>query len=605
MERKILSEIPLAVGDRSGGRIHTFDHIQGQKGFFVGGNSPVWVMVSAASAYPFVHPMRYWQANSIDIDTTSTADPTDLPTSEELSDLSTPKQTMLRAVIGFTPLSIRDSAHGFAFIDQDHRLHIAQLPALPNYHFAWPLLRIPFGRAVHQVVYHPVMRSYCVVTSVSETFRMTSDDIDSDPEAEAVNIRKELPPEILMNIAKSNATEDPSQPEDPTPRVEPTVPRFALEVVSPVTWEVVDRFDFPINEHVSALKCVSLRSKETVTGRKFKLAVGTTRLLGEDKAVKGSLYLFEIIEVVPEPGKPETFRKLKQVYHDTVKGAVSTVCGVNGFLLLTNGPKTYIHNHNDGEDNVIAFLDMAMYVTCSASLKNFILLGDVTKGATFAGFQDDPAKLIELGKDYQPMSVSCGEFIVDDRSTYMVVADDECNLHLLSFSPGHIHSFSGRKLLRRADFHVGSQVLCLQRLPARTVLLRNNSSSVPTTRTNPLPPPQSTQKQLCVGVTDNGMLFAVSSVPEIAFKRLQRLYLQLVNTVPHVAGLNPRAYRLLPANQRLDRNPAKGVLDATLIRNYLDQLPLARRRELIHQIGTTLERVIMDLGTLSSEIDYF
>ncbi|KAJ1959519.1 mRNA cleavage and polyadenylation factor subunit [Dispira parvispora] len=123
--------------------------------------------------------------------------------------------------------------------------------------------------------------------------------------------------------------------------------------------------------------------------------------------------------------------------------------------------------------------------------------------------------------------------------------------------------------------------------------------------TSPLPQPRSSQKQLCVGVTDNGMLFAVSSVPEIAFKRLQRLYLQLVNTVPHVAGLNPRAYRLLPANQRLDQNPAKGVLDTTLIQIYLNQLPLGRRRELIHQIGTTLERVTMDLGTVSGELDYF
>ncbi|KAJ1967451.1 mRNA cleavage and polyadenylation factor subunit, partial [Dispira parvispora] len=262
-ERVVPSEISPEAGYRSGGRIHTFGHIQGQRGFFIGGNSPVWAMVSAASAYPYVHPMRYWQANSVDIDTTSTADPTESPTPEEFSDSTAPKQTLPRAVIGFVPLNIRDNDHGFAFIDQDHRLHIAQLPALPNYHFAWPLLRIPFGRAVHQVVYHPIMRSYCIVTSETEAFQMSSDDLDSDPEAEAVNIRKELPPEILMNIAKSNAAEDPSQPEDPTPRVEPTVPRFALELVSPVTWEVVDRFDFPANEHVSALKCVSLRSKET------------------------------------------------------------------------------------------------------------------------------------------------------------------------------------------------------------------------------------------------------------------------------------------------------------------------------------------------------
>jgi len=82
-----------------------------------------------------------------------------------------------------------------------------------------------------------------------------------------------------------------------------------------------------------------LEVSEQTKLRKELLAVGTGIMTGEDHAARGAIYVFEVIEVVPEPGKPETNRKFKLLVREEVKGTVSAICGVNGFLLAAQGQK--------------------------------------------------------------------------------------------------------------------------------------------------------------------------------------------------------------------------------------------------------------------------
>jgi cleavage and polyadenylation specificity factor subunit 1 len=65
--------------------------------------------------------------------------------------------------------------------------------------------------------------------------------------------------------------------------------------------------------------------------------IGTSINKGEDVASRGKAYIFEVIEVVPEPGRPETNHKLKLIKKEDIKGPVCAVTAVGGNLAVAYG----------------------------------------------------------------------------------------------------------------------------------------------------------------------------------------------------------------------------------------------------------------------------
>ena len=103
-------------------------------------------------------------------------------------------------------------------------------------------------------------------------------------------------------------------------------------------------------------------------------------------------------------------------------------------------------------------------------------------------FQDEPSKLVMLGKDYDSCTVLSSNFLIDDGAMGFLVADRHENLQILSYNPGRrllerrvrltssfpdIASFNGQKLLRKGDYHLGSNVLKLVRIAKRPFLRPN------------------------------------------------------------------------------------------------------------------------------------
>jgi len=121
------------------------------------------------------------------------------------------------------------------------------------------------------------------------------------------------------------------------------------------------------------------------------VAVGTALVRGEDLPSTGHIFIFAIIDVVPEPDRPETGRAFKLIAKEEVRGAVTAVSGIGtqGFLLLAHGQKCMVRGlKEDGSFLPVAFMDMQTYVTVAKEVPGtgLCLMGDAVKGVWFTGY---------------------------------------------------------------------------------------------------------------------------------------------------------------------------------------------------------------------------
>lgn len=49
--------------------------------------------------------------------------------------------------------------------------------------------------------------------------------------------------------------------------------------------------------------------------------------------------------------------------------------------------------------------------------------------------QEEPYKITLFGKDVDSLQVITADFLPDGKRLYIVVADDDCNLHVLQYDP--------------------------------------------------------------------------------------------------------------------------------------------------------------------------
>ncbi|CAH1761431.1 3424_t:CDS:10 [Entrophospora sp. SA101] len=464
----------------------------------------------------------------------------------------------------FTPFHNVHCKNGFLYTNNEDDCRFSELSKEFLYDMEWPVRKISLGRSVHGIEYHPEMQVYALMTSTPIEFHMKDE-----------------------NGVPTDVDGDSSQ-------FLPETQNFTLELISPITWETVDKHDFQEDEQGLCIKCVSLQTKSTSSGRKPFIAVGTGFFRGEDVGMRGNIYVFEIIEVVPEPDNPQTNHKFKLLCAEEVKGSVTTICDVNGYLLTCVGPKIFIRAFEDNDCLIsVAFIDIQLYASNVVSIKDFILLGDVYKSVWFLGFQEEPAKLVLVGKDYNSLEVSCLSFLIDEPALYFVVADMDKNIHMFQYAPYNVQSFAGQKLIRRGDFHVGSQVKTMLTLPKKEVIRKDHDFDLEF----------SSKTSEEIGTLD-GSIGMITPITEKTYKRMQLLYSQMVNGIQHPAGLNPKSFRLLQSKMRLAINPSKGILDGDLLFQF-PNLALHRQREMTKQIGTTVERIMDDLLAIQESYNYF
>lgn len=141
-------------------------------------------------------------------------------------------------------------------------------------------------------------------------------------------------------------------------------------------------------DFITAAAAVSLQTKETASGRKTYISLGTSYIRGEDLASRGKLYILDIIEVVPEIDNPQTNHKFKHIHKTEVKGPVSAICDVNGYLAASIGQKIIVYEFEKSEKiDGVAFIDTNVMVVSLSAIKGMLLASDVSKSIWFLGFQ--------------------------------------------------------------------------------------------------------------------------------------------------------------------------------------------------------------------------
>lgn len=129
-------------------------------------------------------------------------------------------------------------------------------------------------------------------------------------------------------------------------------------------------------------------------------------------------------------------------------------------------------------------------------------------------------------------------------------------MQVFYYAPKMSESWKGQKLLSRAEFHVGAHVtkfLRLQMLPSASGQTTGNIVSDKTNRF-----------ALLFGTLD-GSLGCVAPLDELTFRRLQSLQKKLVDSVPHIAGLNPKSFRQFRSCGRAHRPGPDSIVDCELL----------------------------------------
>ena len=72
---------------------------------------------------------------------------------------------------------------------------------------------------------------------------------------------------------------------------------------------------------------------------------------------RGRLILLEVIDVVPEPGKPLTRYKYKTVYDKPQRGPITMVDAIDGCLICAIGQKIFIHAFTENDLRATGFVD--------------------------------------------------------------------------------------------------------------------------------------------------------------------------------------------------------------------------------------------------------
>ena len=118
-------------------------------------------------------------------------------------------------------------------------------------------------------------------------------------------------------------------------------PSFKVELFSPVNWQAIPNTAVEIDmwEHVTCCQNLRLSYEGDRSGMRGHIVIGTMQCYGEDVSCRGRILIYDVIDVVPEPGQPLNRNRLKELYAGEQKGPVTAITQCSGLLATAIGQK--------------------------------------------------------------------------------------------------------------------------------------------------------------------------------------------------------------------------------------------------------------------------
>ncbi|KYK58160.1 Cleavage factor two protein 1 [Drechmeria coniospora] len=473
-----------------------------------------------------------------------------------------------QGVRGMSPFHTEGCDRGFIYADSAGVARVTQLPGATNLaELGISVKKIPLEADIRNIAYHHPTGTYVAACTVREPMELPRDD----------------------DYHKEWAKETISFP--------PTAARGVLKLINPVSWTVIHSLELEPCESIESMKSLNLEVSEETKERRMLVAVGTALSKGEDLPTRGRVQVFDIVTVIPEPGRPETNRRLKLIAKEEIpRGGVTSIAeiGTQGLMLVAQGQKCMVRGlKEDGSLLPVAFLDLNCHVASARELPGtgLCLIADSFKGLWFAGYTEEPYTFKVLGKSGGKLALLVADFLPDGEDLSMVAVDADGDMHILEFNPDHPKSLQGHLLLHRTSFSVTPNAPTSMALLPRTLPANHAQRAHHNQQSSAAEP-----HMLLLG-SPSGQFAALTPVPESTYRRLLSVTNQLLPALAPHGGLQAKAHRMADSNAR---NASIGVETAASSgRAVVDGAVLARWNEL----GAAKRSEVASKGGYESAVD--
>ncbi|KAI5255757.1 protein CFT1 [Aureobasidium subglaciale] len=482
-----------------------------------------------------------------------------------------------KGVRGLCGLNSRKCRAGFSWIDTtvssriSGTIHEGQIPAGTTFASnGWSVRKFsPFSEhiEVQKIAYHADRGVYVITTQEEVDFYPPEDDPRHPAADEEITLR-------------------------------PRTLQFRVHLYDARADRIVDTYDIPPYELITSMEVMSLEVSEITHQHKSLVTLGTISQRAENYAAKGCIYTLEIIDVVPEPGQPETGKKFRVFGREETKNGITALMGIAGLVGTAQGQKIMIRGlREDGSCLPVAFLDAQCYVTLLKTLASSKLwiAADAWKGLWFGGFGEEPYKLSLFGKSRSQMEVITAEFLPFEGQLYIILVDADLDIHVLQYDPEHPKSLSGQRLLHRSTFHLGHMPTSMTLLPSTLSPFTEQNPDEEMADDDSEPSPTSTLNHILI-TTQTGSIALLTPLDEATYRRLSALQTTLSSILEHSAGLNPRAYRAVES----EGLGARGIVDGDLITRVYE-LGAGKRLEVLGRAGAEVWGMRSDLEIIAGE----